>query len=79
MLTKKIILKNYKTKNTNKKKLKKILSKIINEQNILLSSFGKNYKDNYKKDTVLKYKKSNNFRIIGMGGSSLGHKVYLNF
>ena len=45
MLTKKIILKNYKTKNTNKKKLKKILSKIINEQNILLSSLGRNYKD----------------------------------
>ena len=88
MLTKKIILKNYKTKNTNKKKLKKILSKIINEQNILLSSFGKNYKDNYKKETVLKYKKSNNFRIIGMGGSSLGtqsifkflkHKIKKNF
>ena len=88
MLTKKIILKNYKTKNTNKKKLKKILSKIINEQNILLSSLGRNYKDSYKKEIVLKFKKSNNFRIIGMGGSSLGtqsifkflkHKIKKNF
>ena len=50
-----------------KKKLKKLLS------------LSKNYKYSYNKKIVHKYKKFQNFKIIGMGGSILGPKAIYQF
>ena len=53
-----------------------------------MKSLGKDYKNSFDKSSISKYKKNNNFRIIGMGGSILGtrsiydflkHKIKKNF
>ena len=40
---------------------------------------GKNYKNSYDKKLLNKYKKSLNFRVIGMGGSILGTQAIYDF
>ena len=54
----------------------------------LLLSLTSKYKNSYDRSLVKKYKKSENFRILGMGGSILGteaiyqflkHKIKKNF
>ena len=57
--------------------LKKKLNFLIKEKNQVIKSFNKNYKTSFNKKKLNKYKKSSNYRIIGMGGSSLGaHAIY---
>ena len=76
MLTSEIKFSNfkYKIKNT---KIKKNLSDLIKKKNQIIESLGKNYKSSFNKKKLKKIKQSNNFRIIGMGGSSLGsHAIY---
>ncbi len=63
----------------NNSSIKKKLKIILNENNEVLKSLGKNYKSSYKKSLVTKYFKYNNFRIIGMGGSSLGSQAIYYF
>ena len=59
--------------------LKKKLNKILNKKNYVIESLSKNYKNSYDKKLLNKYKKSLNFRVIGMGGSILGTQAIYNF
>ena len=71
MLTKNISFKNFKLKGHNNK-IKKILDHILIKKNSVLESLSDNYKNSYSKKTILKFKKFNHVKIIGMGGSILG-------
>ncbi len=77
MLTSGIHFKNFKIKK--KLILKSKLSKIIEKKNLILESMGKDYKDNFKRKDLNKFKKYSNFRIIGMGGSTLGAQAIHDF
>ena len=78
MLTKEILFKNFKLRKKNSIILKK-LSSLIKENNQIINSLGLNYKDSYKKNSLRKYKKCPSFRVIGMGGSSLGAQAIYDF
>ena len=78
MLTEKIKFIPFKNK-INNLSIKKKLKIILNEDNEVLKSLGKNYKSSFKKSSLNKYYKLNNFRIIGMGGSSLGSQAIYDF
>ena len=78
MLTSGISLINYK-KNKISPKIKKILISFIKSNNQFLKSLSKNYKYSYQTNTIKKYKKINNFRVIGMGGSILGTQTIYEF
>jgi len=71
MLTKNIKFKNFNLNHTNKK-LKKIFSEILNKDNEILKSLTPNYKNQYSKSLIQKFKKKKVLKIIGMGGSILG-------
>ena len=76
MLTSGINFTNFKV-NSKTSFIKKKLYFLIKEKNQIIKSFDKNYKVNFNKKKLNKYKKSLNYRIIGMGGSSLGaHAIY---
>ena len=67
------------SKNTDKKKIFKILKEVLNENNQIIRSLGKTYQNSYKKKQLGKYKKPSNFRVIGMGGSTLGTQAVYDF
>ena len=68
------IKKNYfKTKIFVKKNLKKY------SKDKFFQSLSNKYIYSFSKKKILKYKKFNNFNIIGMGGSSLGIEAIYNF
>jgi glucose-6-phosphate isomerase len=76
------LFKNFKnifSKNTDKKKILKILKEVLNENSQIIKSLGKTYQNSYKKKQLGKYKKSSNFRVIGMGGSALGTQAIYDF
>jgi glucose-6-phosphate isomerase len=78
MLTKNIKFKNFKIKK-NSKQIKKDLKNILLNRNAVLDSLSTNYKNNFNKKTILKFKKFSNIRIIGMGGSILGTESIFYF
>ena len=78
MFTENIKLIPFKNK-INSSSIKKKLKIILNEDNEVLKSLGKNYQSSFKKSLLSKYYKFNNFRIIGMGGSSLGSQAIYDF
>ena len=87
MISENISFKNFKLKHKNKK-LKQKLTFILSEENEVINSLKKSYKNSYTKKLINKFKKSKNFRLIGMGGSILGtntiyeflkHKIKKNF
>jgi glucose-6-phosphate isomerase len=78
MLTSGINFTNFKSK-VKTHRLRKLLTFIIKEKNQVIESLGKNYKNSYSKKQILKYKKSSDFRIIGMGGSTLGTQTIYDF
>ena len=87
MLTSGINFKNFKI-NKNFSHVKNKLDFIIKNKNQVIKSLSKDYVDSYKKRELRKYKKKSSFRLIGMGGSTLGtqtiydflkHKVNKNF
>ena len=59
--------------------LKKKLKFLVKENNQVLRSLSKEYKNDYNTNIVKKYKKFLNYRIIGMGGSSLGAQAIYDF
>ncbi len=61
------------------KKIKSILKKLLINQNQVLVSLSKNYKYSYDNKYLKKFKNSSNFRIIGMGGSTLGAQAIYDF
>ena len=78
MLTSGINFVNFKT-SIKIKSLKKKFTSLISENNEIIKSLSKNYKDSYKKNNIIKYKKNSEFRVIGIGGSSLGIQAIYNF
>ncbi len=78
MLTPKIFLKNFNIR-TKITKVKKSLTSILKEKNPVLESLGKNYKNSYTKKIIKKYSQNSKFRVIGMGGSSLGTQAIYHF
>ena len=78
MLTSNIDFKNFKIRKKNYN-LRKSLRLILKEKNFIISSLGREYKSNYDKKFLEKYKKNLNFRIIGMGGSTLGTQAIYDF
>ena len=82
METKHIIFKNFNNKNKkkNKKKLTNFLKlKILIEKFPLLKSLTNNYNYSFQKKKLLKFKKYNEFNLIGMGGSILGSQAIYDF
>ena len=76
MLTSGIHFKNFKIK-SRQKEAKNIFNKILKEKNQIILSLSKNYKKSFKKNLINKFKYKKNYRLIGMGGSSLGaHAIY---
>ena len=78
MITSGIKLINFKKK-TNLLNLNKNLKLILKEKNQVIDSLKISYRNNFDKKKILKYKKAINFRIIGMGGSSLGANAIYDF
>ena len=78
MLTKNINLISFKKK-LNINKVKKELKILLKEENQIIKSLGKFYKYSYKSKQIQKFKKNSNYRIIGMGGSSLGARAIYDF
>ena len=73
-----IDFKNFKIKKKNSK-LKVYLKLLLKKKNNLISSLGNNYKYNFDKKKILRYKKFLNYRLIAMGGSSLGAQAIFEF
>ena len=78
MFTQGISFKNFLIK---KKKLlvKKNLKLILNENNQLIRSLSKSYKDSFSKKNIKHFNKKFDYRIIGMGGSTLGAQAIYDF
>ena len=78
MITESIRFFNFKKK-INLKKTKKNLNLILSEKNQVIHSLSKDYKSSFVKKKINRYKKHLNFRVIGMGGSTLGSQTIYNF
>ena len=78
MLTKGVKFTNFKTKKKSLLIKKKLIS-LLKSKNEILNSLSQNYKDNFTKKILLKYKRNKNYRVIGMGGSSLGTQTIYDF
>ena len=80
MLTKNIRLKKFGIKK-NKKKIKYRFLKSLNfyKNHKLIKSFSNDYSYDFSQHQIKKFKKFNNYNLVGMGGSSLGTKAIYNF
>ena len=78
MLTKGVKFTNFKTKKKSLLIKKKLIS-LLKSKNKILNSLSQNYKDNFTKNILLKYKRNTDYRVIGMGGSSLGTQTIYDF
>ena len=78
MLTSNIFFKNF-SKNKKNLKLNKKLFSLLSEKNEVLRSLGKNYEDSFDQKILNRYKKNSEFRVIGMGGSTLGTQTIYQF
>ena len=79
MLSKNIHLKNFELKKKDNPKIKKDLRLLLKEKNIVIKSLTPFYRNSFTKNNIFKLKKSNNFRVIGMGGSTLGVEAIYSF
>ena len=78
MLTSGINFLNYKKK-VKDQKIKKHLIDLISKNNSIIQSLSKNYKDKFNKSFLNKVKKNKNYRLLGMGGSTLGSQAIYQF
>ena len=78
MLTSGIKFLNFKEKK-NSLVVKKKLKLILQNKDAVILSLSKNYNNSFNKKDIKKYRKSSNFRIIGMGGSTLGSQAIYDF
>ena len=78
MFTSNILFKTFKQKKKIPNLNKKLFS-LLKNKNEVLKSLSKNYKDSFDKKLLHKYKKDRDFRIIGMGGSTLGAQTIYEF
>jgi len=80
MLTSGIYFKNFKkNKKINNFEIRKKFSSLFTEKNYVLDSLKKNYKNNFSKKLINKYNKYSSFKVIGMGGSTLGTQTIYEF
>jgi len=79
MISPRISFKNFKSKKVKSSLIRKKLINLINEKNEILKSLSKDYKNNFNHKKLKKFKKSLDYRVIGMGGSSLGAKAIYDF
>ena len=82
MLTKNIEFKNFdhKAKNVKIKKIfQNIKNDVLNKKNKLLLSLSEKYEFSFNFNKLKKYKKFNSYKVIGMGGSSLGAEAIYSF
>ena len=78
MLTKGIKFTNFKAKKKSLLIKKKLIS-LLKSKNEILNSLSQNYRNNFTKKILLKYKKNKDYRVIGMGGSSIGTQTIYDF
>ena len=78
MLTNNINFINFKL-NKKKSNVKRNLKLILKEKNQVILSLSKEYKNNFNKKLAKFFKKNLDYRIIGMGGSSLGAQAIYDF
>ena len=78
MLTKNINLKKFRIKKKNLIK-KKFLNFVLNEKNQVIYSLSRSYKDSFNKKNIKHLNKKFDYRIIGMGGSTLGAQAIYDF
>ena len=78
MLTPGINFTNFKIKKQSSL-VKKNLISILKSKNEVVNSLSQNYKNSFTKKLLHKYKKTLNYRVIGMGGSTLGTQTIYNF
>ena len=78
MLTSSISLKNFRLKKNNPK-IKQKLKFLFSNKSQIIESLSSNYRDSFEKKNINKYKSTKNFRLIGMGGSTLGTQAIYNF
>ena len=78
MITSGIFFKNFKKKKE-LSTLKKKLNSILKENNNIIQSLSSNYRDSFDKKKIGRFKKFLDYRIIGMGGSSLGTQAIYDF
>jgi glucose-6-phosphate isomerase len=78
MFSTNIKFKNFKIKKKTSN-IKKDLKLLLQENNQVISSLTKYYKNSFNNKNLSKYKKFLNFRVIGMGGSTLGTQAIYDF
>ena len=78
MLSKGIRLETFKNKFSTKN-IKTIYRNLIQNKSEVLNSLSLNYRYSFKKKNLIKYRKNKNFRVIGMGGSTLGSQAIYDF
>ena len=59
--------------------IKKNLNSLLKNKNQVIESLSSNYKNSYKIGQINKYRSFKNFRVIGMGGSTLGTQAIYDF
>ena len=80
MISAGIAFRNFKNKKkTSTLKIKQTLKLLIKEENEVIKSLKKSYKDSFSRKNLKRYKKSKYFRVIGMGGSTLGTQAIYQF
>jgi glucose-6-phosphate isomerase len=79
MLTSGIFFKNFKTKKIKTSLVKKKFLELIKEKNQVIQSLSKEYENSFDSKIIKKIKSPSDYRIIGMGGSSLGARAIYNF
>jgi glucose-6-phosphate isomerase len=78
MLTPRIKYESFHIKKKNLK-VRKNLTFILKEKNQIIESLSKNYKNSFTPFVLKKFKSALNYRLIGIGGSSLGTQAIYNF
>ena len=79
MFTSRIAFKNFKSKKIKSLLIKKKLLALVKEKNEVIKSLSKNYKNDFNHEIIKKFKNSLDYRVIGMGGSSLGAQAIYDF
>jgi len=78
MITQGISFTNFLIKNK-KLEVKKNLKSILKEKNQIIYSLSNSYKDSFSKKNIKHLNKRFDYRIIGMGGSTLGAQAIYDF
>ena len=78
MLSTNINFINFKIKKKSKK-INKQLNSILKENDTVIQSLRKTYKDSYNFKNIKLLSKNFDYRIIGMGGSTLGAQAIYDF